>query len=91
MSQTCQITIIFNQCKKECDICTSQNCYDKNMNTVNIIIPTNLESYFFILPLSILVMLIVLIFFSFAKWCVREPLPNYGGNLIQNEMPLIQS
>ena len=91
ISQTCQITLIFYQCKKECDICTSQNCYDKNMNTVNIIVLTDLERYFFILPLSILAMLMVLIFFCFAKCCVGEPLPNYGGNLIQNEMPLIQS
>ena len=91
ISQTCQITLIFYQCKKECDICTSQNCYDKNMNTVNIIVLTDLERYLFILPLSILAMLMVLIFFCFAKCCVREPLPNYGGNLIQNEMPLIQS
>ena len=91
MSEICQITLTFNQCKKECEICTSQNCYDKNMNTINIIVLTDLESYFFILPLSILAMLMVLIFFSFAKCCVREPLPNYGGNLIQNEMPLIQS
>jgi hypothetical protein len=56
-----------------------------------VIIPTDLEKYFFILPLSILAMLIVLIFFTFAKCCVKEPLPNYGENLIQNEMPLIQS
>ena len=88
-SQTCQLTIKFYQCKKECDICTEEKCYDKNMNLV--IIPTDLEKYFFILPLSILAMLIFLIFFTFAKCCVKEPLPNYGGNLIQNEMPLIQS
>ena len=88
-SQTCQLTIKFYQCNKECDICTKEKCYDKYMNLVYI--PTDLEKYFFILPLTILAMLIVLIFFTFAKCCVKEPLPNYGGNLIQNEMPLIQS
>jgi len=91
MSETCQINLTFNQCKKECEICTRKNCYDKNMNTVNIIVLTDLERYLFILPLSILAMLIVLIFFSFEKCCIREPLPNYGGKLIQNEMPLIQN
>lgn len=88
-SQTCQVTINFHECQKECDICTEEKCYDKNMNLV--IIPTDLEKYFFILPLSILAMLIVLIFFTFAKCRAKEPLLNYGGNLIQNEMPLIQS
>ena len=88
-SQTCQLTINFHPCQKECDLCTIEKCYDKNLKVV--IIPTDLEKYFFILPLSILAMLIVLIFFTFAKCCVKEPLPNYGGNLIQNEMPLIQS
>ena len=91
ISETCQINLNFYQCNKECNVCTNQNCYDKNMNKVIIYNPTDLERYFFILPLSILAMLIVLIFFSFAKCCVKEPLPNYGGNLIQNEMPLIQS
>jgi len=88
-SRTCQLTIKFYNCQKECEICTNQECYDRNKKLI--LFPTNLERYFFILPLSILVMLIVLIFFTFAKCCVKQPLPNYGGNLVQSEMPLIQS
>lgn len=91
--------MVFYGCARtECEICTSSNsydCYDRYWNSIappkELIKTTDFEKYFFILPLSILAMLIVLIFFSFAKCCVREPLPNYGGNLIQNEMPLIQS
>jgi hypothetical protein len=97
--QTCELILAFYGCARtECEICTSRksyDCYDRYWNAIappkEPIKTTDFEKYFFILPLSILAMLIVLIFFSFAKCCVREPLPNYGGNLIQNEMPLIQS
>ena len=88
-SRAYQLTIKFNECRKECEICSIKGCYDKNKKLI--IIPIDLERYFFILPLSILVMLIALIFFTFAKFCVKQPLPNYGGNLVQSEMPLIQS
>ena len=99
--QTCELILDFNRCSRtECEICTSYyDCYDRYWNTIappkepiNVNVnTTDFQKYFFILPLSILAMLIVLIFFTFAKCCVKEPLPNYGGNLIQNEMPLIQS
>lgn len=82
-------TASLNKCKKECELCTIGECYDRNKKLI--LFPTDFEKYFFILPLSILVMLIVLIFFTFAKCCVKQPLPNYGGNLVQSEMPLIQS
>ena len=92
--QTCELILGFNRCcRSECEICTNAyDCYDRYWNTIDPPVnTTDFEKYFFILPLSILAMLIVLIFFTFAKCCVKEPLPNYGGNLIQNEMPLIQS
>lgn len=99
--QTCELILSFNRCSRtECEICKSYyDCYDRYWNTIappkepiNVNVnTTDFQKYFFILPLSILAMLIVLIFFTFAKCCVKEPLPNYGGNLIQNEMPLIQS
>jgi len=90
-SRTCQLTIKFNECLKECEIYSIQGCYDRNKKLIPFLTITDFERYFFILPLSILVMLIVLIFFTFAKCCVKQPLPNYGGNLVQSEMPLIQS
>jgi len=88
-SSTCQLTLKYYPCPKGCKLCTMEGCADENKK--EIIAPSDFERYFFILPLSILVMLIVLIFFTFAKCCVKQPLPNYGGNLVQSEMPLIQS
>ena len=88
ISQRCFYTLTFKGCKSECDICTSNgNCYDKNFKSI--VFRTDLEKYFIILPASILGMLIVLIFFSFAKCCMKEKMPNFGENAIVSEMPLI--
>ena len=57
--------------------------YNKNNIRYNFI--------FCILPLSILSMFIVLMLFKLERCRIKEPLPNYGGNLVQSEMPLIQS
>jgi len=89
-SQKCELTLNFKRCRTGCELCTSKNdCFDKNWN--ELYIPTDFERFFFILPLSILAMLIVLILFNFAKCCVKEPSPNYGKKVIQSEIPLIQS
>ena len=91
VSQRCFYTLFFYKCMSECDICTSNNdCYDRNWNSIS---PpkekTNLEKYFWILPASILGMLIVLIFFNFEKCCMRGKMPDFGENAIVNEIPLI--
>ena len=88
-SQKCKLTINFKNCKKECEFCNNNNkCWDENWKFIYF--KSDFEKIFFIFPVSILVMLIVLIFFTFAKCFMREQIPNYGGgNLIQNEMPLI--
>ena len=90
VSQRCSYTLFFKECKSECDICTTYgNCYDKNGKSIVFKNKTDFEKYFIILPASILGMLIVLIFFSFAKCCMKEKMPNFGENAIVSEMPLI--
>ena len=97
-SERCKLTVSFKKCPAECEYCTLYRCWDKNWNEIREkekeepkpkISRTELQTYFFILPASILVMLIVLIFFTFVKCCGKNKLDNYGGNLVQNEMPLI--
>lgn len=93
IAQRCELTLNFLPCKEECDICTKKNeCYDKNKKSVYHLSENQKKflKYFFILPAVILFMFIIILFFSFAKCCIRDPLPNYGGNIVQNEMPLIQ-
>ena len=88
--QKCTITFNIYRCKKaECKYCNSDNkCWDAEWNPIYF--KTSLEKSFWIIPVAIGVMLIVLLFFSLAKCCIREQIPNLGGeNLIQNEMPLI--
>lgn len=88
-SQTCTLTIHIKSCEKEeCKYWNYKgDCWDNNMK--KIFFKTDLEKYFFIIPIAILGMLIVLIFFSFAKCCIREQIPNFEGGNLQNELPLI--
>ena len=89
-SQRCIFTIDFLPCKKKkCEFCNENNkCWDENWKFIYF--KSDFEKIFFIFPVSILVMLIVLLSFTFAKCCMKGQIPNYGGeNLIQNEMPLI--
>ena len=34
-SETCLINLTFRECDKECDICTSSECYDRNWNVID--------------------------------------------------------
>ena len=94
-AQRCRLTLYFYDCRKECELCTSDpnSCYDRYGNIIDFSDDrTDFEKYFFILPLSILVMLVILIFFSFTKCLyMKQQLPNYGGNALANGIPLITS
>ena len=88
-SQKCKVTLNFYKCKKECEFCNEDGeCWDQNWKFVYF--KSNFEKVFFIIPCSIIVMLIVLALFTFAKCGVKEVIPNYGGeNPAPNELPLI--
>ena len=88
-SQKCKVTLNFYKCKKECEFCNEDGkCWDQNWKFVYF--KSNFEKMFFIIPCSIIVMLIVLALFTFAKCGVKEVMPNYGGeNPAPNELPLI--
>ena len=88
-AQKCKISFNFYNCKSECEFCNSDDkCWDQNWKFIYI--KSDFEKVFFIIPCSIIVMLIVLALFTFAKCGVKEVIPNYGGeNPAQNELPLI--
>ena len=88
-SEVCTLTLKFYECDEECDICTSEKCYDKYWNLID---REKIKANKFFITVSVLIFITIFVFvflilFAFIRGLKRDNNSNinYINNNLQSE------